>query len=176
MSRNPRQPIKPPEKPSPAYLEAFREGVQAFKDGKSWRECPGRPCCEGGDIDKRTGWNAGWEQAKEDASTIVVFRWLPSDDGGKTKGECVAVFPSVAGTRDPNTCTIYAHNGQHSTANLDGLMAMSRPATPSESDPLEEELRRIGYILIVKQRIPGESGGERTKQCGLLSLSTIDNP
>ena len=42
----------------------------------------------------------------------------------------------------------YMHVGQHSAANYRGVVAISRPATPEEVEPLASELHRIGYTNI----------------------------
>lgn len=65
----------------------------------------------------------------------------------------IALFPTIPGTGDPRTCSSYVHVGQHGSADLHGLMRGSRPAKPGEYRALAAELRRIGYKLVIVQRV-----------------------
>jgi hypothetical protein len=68
----------------------------------------------------------------------VMFR--VSKDADK---EVAAVFPTLPGTRDPLTVTVYAHMGQHGTATWDYVRDRTRPATEAEYASLLRELQRI---------------------------------
>lgn len=66
-----------------------------------------------------------------------------------------AVFPSLIGTYDPATFTIYQHVGQHGSASF-SWYRRTRPATPEEYAPLLAELQRIyapEYDLQVRHKI-----------------------
>lgn len=77
--------------------------------------------------------------------TRVLFRMF--------KGEVLALFPAIAATvGKPWLCQSYAHMGQHSGADLAGVMRSSRPAWPSEYHELHRELLRIGYKLTIAHR------------------------
>ena len=69
----------------------------------------------------------------------VIFR---AERAGDFAGEVTAIFPTLPGTNDPATFTIYAHIGQHGTGARDWY-AGTRPATESEAAPLLAELRSI---------------------------------
>lgn len=69
----------------------------------------------------------------------VIFR---ADRSGDFKGGVTAVFPTLPGTYDSATVTVYAHIGQHSTGSR-GWYAMTRAATPAEYAPLLRELQGI---------------------------------
>ena len=87
-------------------------------------------------------------------ATAVLFRvW---------DGELIALFPRIAGdTNDPHTCQSYQRVGQHGAADLRGIMARSRPATPAEYKPLQEELEGRGYVLDIRQRTPSNALAQR---------------
>jgi len=53
-----------------------------------------------------------------------------------------AVFPTLLGTNDPYTFTIYQHIGQHGSATR-AWYNRTRRATPAEYAPLLKELRGI---------------------------------
>lgn len=67
-------------------------------------------------------------------------------------GEPLAIFPTIPGTNDPDTCTVYRHTGQHGHASTDYPRTLPR-ATPEQAAPLASELERIGYtdLRTVKQ-------------------------
>ena len=69
----------------------------------------------------------------------IIFR---AERAGDFAGEITAVFPTLPGTNDPATFTIYAHVGQHGSGGRDWY-AGTRPATESEAAPLLAELRSI---------------------------------
>lgn len=93
--------------------------------------------------------------------TKVLFRFVKYPDGVR---EVLALFPREAGDMNPATCSCYAQCGQHSTADLAGMIAQSRPATAAESRPLLRELRRIGYKLDVRKRATYADYVERCRQ------------
>lgn len=78
----------------------------------------------------------------------VIFRAVKS---GPHAGTVDAFFPTLAGTRDPMTCTLYTRVGQHCTGSRE-YYAATRPATKEESAPLARELESIGYVLEVRAR------------------------
>lgn len=82
------------------------------------------------------------------APTPVLFR---AERAGIYKGQITAVFPTLPGTNNPATFTVYAHIGQHGTGTR-GWYADTRPATPEEYAPLLAELERAGYLPDVRAR------------------------
>lgn len=84
-----------------------------------------------------------------------------------------AVFPSLAGTYDPSTFTVYQHVGQHGSGTL-GWYRRTRPATEAEYAPLLAELRGIyetsygtgdeAYTLRVVKRFSPAHDAERKRQ------------
>lgn len=77
--------------------------------------------------------------SKKPESLPVIFR---AETGSRHfHADIVAVFPTLAGTRDPSTCTVYADTG-HSTGHRDWY-GFTRPATESEAAPL---LARVSAI------------------------------
>jgi hypothetical protein len=80
--------------------------------------------------------------------TPVLFR---VEKKGDFKGALTAVFPTIPGTNDPYSFTVYAHVGQHSTGSH-GWYVETRAATVEEYTDLAQELERIGYLLDVRQR------------------------
>lgn len=82
--------------------------------------------------------------------TKVIFRTYPN-------GDVIALFPELAGTRDPSTCDSYTHVGQHSSAyyssaHYPGVIRSTRLATFAEYEALHKELTGIGYRLETKTR------------------------
>lgn len=75
---------------------------------------------------------------KQDDRLPVLFR------ADRLDGELwiTAVFPTMAGTHDPNTFTIYQHVGQHGSGTR-AWYNRTRAATPAEYAPLLKELRGI---------------------------------
>jgi hypothetical protein len=77
--------------------------------------------------------------------TVVIFRkWRDK------QGEIMALFPHLPESR--GLCSCYVHMGQHSSADYAHCVRRSRPATPSEYEPLARELRSIGYTLDIRKR------------------------
>lgn len=110
----------------------YRPGVIAVASNGSIHQV------EGGDD------NSGAERwtliAHAEPDTPVVFRTF------KDGGHVIALFPSLPGDRDPNTCESYMRVGQHGSASV-ALADVTRPATPDEAAPLRAELESIGYRL-----------------------------
>jgi len=79
---------------------------------------------------------------KDTHKTAVQFR--------KLKGEVIAVFPYEIEGRD--TVLSYQHIGQHGQ-DVWYINTFTRPASPSEYEPIKRELEQIGYNLdIIKRR------------------------
>ena len=81
------------------------------------------------------------------------------------EGLIVAVMPGYAGTVNrPDTCTCYAHMGQHSSCHIDYIMEKCVGASPDEyADLLRELTGPIGYDVKVIS-IDDVKSGEYTKQ------------
>ena len=86
--------------------------------------------------------------SEEEPPVKVIFRMDPLSKGG----ECFALFPELEGSRDH--CIAFQHLGQHSSADYDGCIRRSRPATPEEYAGLKDELESppYNYKLQVIQR------------------------
>lgn len=69
--------------------------------------------------------------------TPVIFRKFP-------EGDIIAMFPTIPGTMNPNTCNSYQHLGQNGSATID-LIYGTKPATEQEYKDLLQELVNIGY-------------------------------
>ena len=89
---------------------------------------------------------------KYNPATPVIFRIIG--------GECIALFPTLAGTYDINTCQSYMHIGQHGAASID-LGKTCRLATRKEYMPLKKELQGIGYKLHVVTKVAPSHHVER---------------
>ena len=74
-------------------------------------------------------------------TTQVIFRMF--------KGEVIALMPTILADLDGNVLS-YMTIGQHGAATFDLVMAISLPASLSESKPLFDELTSIGYNLDVQ--------------------------
>lgn len=74
--------------------------------------------------------------------TPVIFRKFRSK---ANHYEVFAIFPTIAGTNDVNTCSSYAAIGQHAACDVYGIISITRLATAEEYGELLGELRRIGY-------------------------------
>lgn len=81
---------------------------------------------------------------KKKTYTRVVFRVFKHGIG---KGEVIALFIDEIENNRGEVMS-YMHVGQHSLADYRGVVAISRPATPEEVEPLISELHRIGYSNI----------------------------
>jgi len=86
--------------------------------------------------------------------TDVIFRTLKN-------GDVDAIFPSIPGNRDLNTCTVYSHIGQHSYGDLAYMIKKSRPSTESEYKDLYKELTNIGYNLNIVKRSTSKHRNQR---------------
>ena len=84
------------------------------------------------------------------------------------RGEVVAMFPGIAGTADPDTCTCYGRVGQHSSATV-RIMRYSRKATRAECASLLRELRGIGYSIRVVFRFTKSHRRHRLRQIGRVA-------
>lgn len=69
----------------------------------------------------------------------VLFRLAKSGEFSK---QVNAVFPTLPGTNDPATATVYSHIGQHGTCSR-GWYQTTRAAKPEEYADLLTELRGI---------------------------------
>lgn len=67
----------------------------------------------------------------------------------------IALFPLLPESR-VGSCVSYMRIGQHSSADLSGVVSNTRPADPDAADTraLRAELERIGYNLDVRTRTP----------------------
>ena len=80
-------------------------------------------------------------------TTIVVFR--KDRDGYR---DPFALFPELPSDIGGLFCTCYQHVGQHCGADYALCITNSDPASPAEYADLLEELRRIGYMLVIRKR------------------------
>lgn len=71
--------------------------------------------------------------------TEVIFRKYPKREGG----QIIALFPYDCETRF-GTCESYMHIGQHGTADYQGVMQSTKPASPAEYADLKVELGNYG--------------------------------
>lgn len=70
--------------------------------------------------------------------TRVVFRkWK--------NGDIIALFPDDVNPHD-GTVTSYMHIGQHSAADYNNVIALTKPATEDEYHDLLTELKQVGYV------------------------------
>lgn len=98
-------------------------------------------------------------KANTEQATPVVFRVDRRDNR-----DVYALFPTLPGSNDPNTCTVYQHIGQHSGGNYHGCIASSRPARPDEYKELAKELRTLGYNLVIMARATPGMHNQRRKE------------
>lgn len=89
--------------------------------------------------------------------TKVVFRKF------KDGGDIVAVFPRDLGTNSPYTCGSYMHVGQHGSADPNGVVSITKLATPAEYAPLARELKGLGYNLDIRTKITYDDLLERQR-------------
>lgn len=83
---------------------------------------------------------------KDNRKTIVVFRKF------KENNEVIAIFPMDQYNEDKELCSSYMHVGQHGAASY-RLVDDTTPATSLEYNDLYNELKSIGYDLIINTRI-----------------------
>ena len=81
---------------------------------------------------------------KDTEITEVMFR--VDTDG------VFALFPYLVEKNNPNLVTSYAHIGQHSVADYNHCINISKKATPIQSLGLYQELEGLGYNLMVIER------------------------
>lgn len=98
----------------------------------------------------------------------VMFRKWPKKEGG----DIDAIFPTIPGTNDPYTCTIYAHVGQHSSGDPVAVIQRTKAAKPSEYTDLMKELHSIGYRKLVVYNRYQHSWLDVRKR----ALTSIKNP
>ena len=89
--------------------------------------------------------------------TKVIFR-------KERDGEVVAYFPEDPGSRDPYTCTCFAHIGQHGIAAAD--VTGTKPASPTEYAALKRELESApyNYDLVVVHKFTQKHLQTRVKE------------
>jgi hypothetical protein len=91
--------------------------------------------------------------------TIVIIR--------KWYGEYIAIFPYEIADSSPYFCMAYMTVGQHSACMPDGIVTDSKHTNNDESEELKDfisELKRIGYDLEIRKRLPSNSIDVRRKK------------
>ena len=76
--------------------------------------------------------------------TRVVFRKF------KDNGDILALFPYLS--EGGASVESYMHVGQHSGADYQHCISITKPATPEEYKDLAAELESIGYNLLIRKR------------------------
>jgi hypothetical protein len=92
--------------------------------------------------------------SQDTETTVVVFRkWTRQCDQGPGD-DVIALFPEIPGS--PGMCESFEHFGQHGSAGYDGVLSITRAATPDEYADLKRELEAepYGYRLDVRLRRP----------------------
>lgn len=124
--------------------------------------------------------DAGLDQALENAhATHARFDLVPTpvlfraEKKGDFKGHLTAVFPTIPGTNDPYSFTVYAHVGQHSTGSH-GWYVETRAATTDEYADLAAELERIGYMIEIRARWSQSFDQERRKALRAFDTTLAD--
>ena len=84
---------------------------------------------------------------KDTFKTDVIFR-------KEKDGEILALFPHIVDTFTGYVMA-YAHVGQHSPADYNHCIKISKPAKPEEYKDLLNELQGLGYNLRVIKRQSG---------------------
>ena len=84
--------------------------------------------------------------------TVVVFRKFRG-------GEIIALFPEELATTNMDACM-----GQHSACDPYAIKDITEWANPSEYELLEMELKRIGYILNIQNKITRKMHNNRHKK------------
>ena len=84
-----------------------------------------------------------------DKTDVIFVFWYDSE---YITDPIDALFPGLAGNMDPNTCLCYSHIGQHSAADLDYMLLITRLASESEYSDLKGELEQIGYSLNIIEK------------------------
>jgi hypothetical protein len=96
------------------------------------------------------------QAAPATAPVRVIFRkWYKQQDGTGV----IALFPDEAWNRS-GMCSSYEHIGQHGGADLAGVIARTRPASPADYAALKRELESppYDYELTVIRRSPHKIG------------------
>ena len=75
--------------------------------------------------------------------TRVIFRKFKD-------GDILALFPYLS--EGGAAVESYMHVGQHSSADYNGCIRRTKPATPEEYKDLAAELESIGYNLLIRKR------------------------
>jgi len=75
--------------------------------------------------------------------TLTIFRKFK-------EGDIIALFPEIE--HHWPFCSSYQHIGQHSGADYEGLIQITKPATPEEYNDLKTELESIGYNIKIRQK------------------------
>lgn len=81
---------------------------------------------------------------KDTHTTEVKFRKFKD-------GQIIALMPHEVCDLKGNV-TSYMHVGQHSGADYKGMLAITKRATPTEYEPLLNELESIGYRIKLVQK------------------------
>ena len=89
--------------------------------------------------------------------TKVVFRKFNKG------GDIIAMFPREPGTYDVGTCMSYQHLGQHGSAHVD-IVSITKLAKPAEYAALAKELKGLGYVLDIKEKMTYDDMLERKQQ------------
>lgn len=92
--------------------------------------------------------------------TPVIFRVWPKNKGG----DVIALFPTLPEDRMGYECSSYQHVGQHGAADCNGVIRVTRAASPEEYAPLKRELEGIGYKLKVYARASRSMNDKRMKE------------
>jgi len=82
-------------------------------------------------------------------TTPVIFRKFK-------EGDVIALFPTIPSDYLGRYCGSYMPIGQHSGADYDGLVMVTKLATPAEYAELLKELVQIGYddLKVYKRETP----------------------
>lgn len=91
--------------------------------------------------------------------TKVIFRKYKDND------EILALFPEEIGSK-ANLCSSYLHAGQHGDADPSFCTEKTVLATPKEYKSLLDELKTIGYDLVVCERYTQYMDRQRRKKNG----------
>jgi hypothetical protein len=92
------------------------------------------------------------------SQTLVIFRKF-------AEGDVIALFPYDPVTSDPYMCDSYMRYGQHGSADPQGLIHVTKPATETEYAELKTELESAPYKynLRVVKRLPSDAIKVRCK-------------
>lgn len=96
-----------------------------------------------GDGDTLPDFNALYLYVCDKAAIKVLFRYVTYPNGVE---EILALFPEIQWDNNGNVAS-YAHIGQHSGADMDYILSISRNAEYGEYKDLKAELEGLGYKL-----------------------------